>query len=105
MTNNVESNIWKLYVIKSLRWFLLVMPIIVLFFQENGLSMMEILLLQSIFSIGIILFEIPSGYFSDVMGRKNTIIIACILGFIGFLIYSFSHLIKISFQNYPLLMN
>ncbi len=91
MTNNVESNIWKLYVIKSLRWFLLVMPIIVLFFQENGLSMMEILLLQSIFSIGIILFEIPSGYFSDVMGRKNTIIIACILGFIGFLIYSFSY--------------
>jgi|TARA_B100001964_G_scaffold220365_1_gene263349 MFS family permease len=67
------------------------MPIIVLFFQENGLSMMEILLLQSIFSIGIILFEIPSGYFSDVMGRKNTIIIACILGFIGFLIYSFSY--------------
>src|SRR3989344_2895206 len=89
--SNIESNIWKLYVIKALRWFMLIMPIIVLFFQENGLSMKEVLLLQSIFSIGIILFEIPSGYFSDVIGRKTTIVIGCILGFLGFSIYSFSY--------------
>ena len=89
--SNIESNIWKLYVIKALRWFMLIMPIIVLFFQENGLSMKEVLLLQSIFSIGIILFEIPSGYFSDVIGRKTTIILGCILGFFGFSIYSFSY--------------
>jgi len=89
--SNIESNIWKLYVIKALRWFMLVMPIIVLFFQENGLSMKEVLLLQSIFSIVIILFEIPSGYFSDVIGRKTTIILGCILGFFGFSIYSFSY--------------
>lgn len=67
------------------------MPIIVLFFQENGLSLKEILLLQSIFSIGIIVFEIPSGYMSDVMGRKTTIIYGCLLGFIGYVIYSFSY--------------
>jgi len=67
------------------------MPIIVLFFQENGLSMKEVFLLQSIFSIGIILFEIPSGYFSDVIGRKKTIILGCIFGFLGFSIYSFSY--------------
>lgn len=70
---------------------MLIMPIIVLFFQENGLSMKEVFLLQSIFSIGIILFEIPSGYFSDVIGRKKTIILGCIFGFLGFSIYSFSY--------------
>ena len=91
MSNNIESNIWKLYIIKALRWFMLIMPIIVLFFQENGLSMKEVFLLQSIFSIGIILFEIPSGYFSDVIGRKKTIILGCIFGFLGFSIYSFSY--------------
>ncbi|MEA3378974.1 MAG: MFS transporter [Nanoarchaeota archaeon] len=89
--SNIESNIWKLYVIKALRWFMLIMPIIVLFFQENGLSIKEVLLLQSFFSIGIILFEIPSGYFSDVIGRKTTIIFGCILEFIGFSVYSFSY--------------
>ena len=88
---NIKSNIPKLYFIKSLRWFLLVMPIIVLFFQENGLSMQQILLLQSIFSISVIFFEIPSGYFSDVIGRRTTIIIACILGFAGYLVYSFAY--------------
>lgn len=91
MMNNIESNIWKLYVIKALRWFLLIMPIIILFFQENGLSMKEILLLQAIFSIGVILFEIPSGYFSDVIGRKTSIIIGCFLGSIGFIIYVLSY--------------
>lgn len=89
--SKIESNIWKMYIIKSLRWFLIIMPIIVLFYQENGLSMKDVLLLQSIFSIAIILFEIPSGYFSDVIGRKTTIILGCIFGFIGFVIYSFTY--------------
>lgn len=91
MKDPVSSNIWKLYILRALRCFLLIMPIIVLFFQENGLSMKDILLLQSIFSVGIILFEIPSGYFSDVIGRKTTLILGCTLGFTGFLIYSFSY--------------
>ena len=67
------------------------MPTIVLFFQENGLSMKEILLLQSLFSIGVVLFEIPSGYFSDVVGRKTTIVLGCIFGFLSLLTYSFSY--------------
>lgn len=91
LNNNIQSNIGKIYLIKALRWFMLIMPVLILFFQDNGLSMKEILILQSIFSIAIIIFEIPSGYFSDVIGRKITIIIACILGFAAFLIYSFAY--------------
>lgn len=87
----LKSNIWKLYVIQALRWFMMVMPVIVLFFQENGLSMTDILVLQALFSIAIIFFEIPSGYFSDVIGRKKTLILGSVLGFIGFLIYVLSY--------------
>ena len=36
-------------------------------------------------------FEIPSGYFSDVVGRKATIVLACILSFLGFSIYTISY--------------
>ncbi len=89
--SKIKDNIKKMYLIKTLRWFMLVMPIIVLFFQDNGLSMKEVLILQSIFSIAIVLFEIPSGYFSDVMGRKNTIIIGLILGFLGHMTYVVSY--------------
>ena len=69
---------------------MLIMPIIVLFFKNNGLTMRDILLLQSFFSIAIIIFEIPSGYFSDVIGRKITIILGSLISVLGFFIYSFS---------------
>lgn len=88
---NLESNIWKLYIIKGLRWFMVIMPILVLFFQENGLSMKEVLLLQAIFSIGIVLFEVPSGYFADVIGKRASLIAGCIIAFLGFSVYSFSY--------------
>ncbi|QTA78777.1 Major facilitator superfamily transporter [Desulfonema limicola] len=91
MKNRLISNLWKLYIIRIIRWFLLFMPVIVLFFKENGLTMSEVLLIQSIFSIGVIVFEIPSGYFGDIIGRKASIAVGSVLSFIGFLIYSLSN--------------
>lgn len=87
---HISSNIWKLYIIKGVRYFLIIMPIIVLFFQENGLSMKDVLLLQAAFSVSIFIFEIPSGYFSDIVGRKVSLLIGTIFGFGGFLVYSFA---------------
>jgi len=52
--------------------------------------MHEIFILQSIYSISIVVFEIPSGYFADVIGRKKTILIGAWLGLIGYSIYSFT---------------
>lgn len=86
----VYSNIWKLYVIKGLRWFMIVMPIIVIFFQENGLSLKEVMILQGVYSLMVALMEIPSGYLADVFGRKQTLTLGAILAFIGFLILSLS---------------
>ncbi len=91
MQNKIQQNIWKMYFIKATRMFLLIMPIVVLFFQDNGLSMTQIFLLNSIFSISIVLFEIPSGYFSDVMGRKKCLIIATILWTLWILGHSLSY--------------
>jgi len=84
------KNIPKLYFISAFRWFLLIMPVIVLFFRENGLTMSEILTLQAVMSITIILFEVPSGYLSDRFGRKNSLIAGTILSSLAFTIYSFS---------------
>lgn len=88
---NYKSNINKLYLIKIAKWFMLYMPIIVPFYKANDLGMHQLLILQSIYSVSIVLLEIPSGYFADVLGRKNTIIIGSILGFLGFLTYSISY--------------
>lgn len=66
------------------------MPTIVLFFQENGLDLFDIMLLQAIYSVTIALLEIPSGYAADVFGRKNSMIIGTFFGLIGMLVYAFS---------------
>jgi MFS family permease len=67
---------------------MLVMPIVVLFYKENGLNVTQVFILQSVYSLSIVLLEIPSGYFADVLGRKNTISLGAILGFVGYAIYS-----------------
>ncbi|MBN2779021.1 MAG: MFS transporter [Bacteroidales bacterium] len=84
-------NIKLLYLVKIAKWFMLYMPVIVLFYQENGLSLKDVLTLQAIYSVAIIVLEIPSGYLGDVWGKKNTIILGAILGTLGFAIYSFSY--------------
>jgi MFS family permease len=65
------------------------MPIIVLFFQEHGLTLTQVMILQSIYSMSVALFEIPSGYIADVFGRKKSIVFSTIFSFIGFLVFSF----------------
>ncbi len=91
LRRSLTANLKKLYIIKAARWFMVIMPVVVLFFQENGLTMKEVLLLQTFFSLGIVVFEVPSGYFSDVFGRKSAIVIGSLFGCIGFGIYSVSY--------------
>jgi len=70
---------------------MLIMPIVVLFYEDNGLTPFHIFLLQAVYSIVIVGFEIPSGYFADVLGRKKTLVAGSFLGFAGYVVYSFSH--------------
>ncbi len=68
----------------------LIMPVIVLFYKSNGLTMKDIFLLQSVYSLTLMTLEIPTGYFADRAGRKTSILIGATLGFTGYLAYSFS---------------
>ncbi|RIJ50895.1 MFS transporter [Maribellus luteus] len=69
----------------------MVMPVVVLFYTDNGMGMHEIFVLKAIYSVAIVAMEIPSGWMADVWGRKKTLILGSILGSAGFLVYSFSY--------------
>jgi len=84
-----SSNITKLYLIKIAKWFMLTMPILFIFYSDLGLSELEMFQLKAFYSLSIVIFEIPSGYVADVIGRKKTLIFGSILGTAGFAIYSF----------------
>ena len=87
----LHPNIIRLYFIKISKWFMLFMPIVVPFYESNGLLMKDIMVLQAIYSISIVILEIPSGYLADVWGRKRTLILGAFMGVTGFSIYSISH--------------
>lgn len=86
----LPKNTLQLYLIKVAKWFNLVMPIVVLFYQDNGLTMSQIFLLKSIYSIAMVATELPSGYLADVWGCRRTILFGAVLGTIGIVIYSLS---------------
>ncbi|MEE2699812.1 MAG: MFS transporter [Bacteroidota bacterium] len=85
----LKHNIIKMYLLKAVLWFMVAMPIIVLFFQEHGLSLTQVMTLQAIYSFSVAFFEIPSGYIADLFGRKKTIVISTIFAFFGYLVFSF----------------
>lgn len=86
----MRQNILALYIIKLSKWFTLVMPIIVLFYEKQGLGLQDVFILKSVYSVAAVALEIPSGYLADVWGRRKCLILGCILFFGGYVCYSFT---------------
>ena len=86
----MRRNLFALYLIKLSKWFSLVMPIIVLFYEEQGLVLHEVFVLKSVYSVAAVTLEIPSGYLADVWGRKRCLFWGSVLFFLGYLLYSFT---------------
>lgn len=77
MQGSVEHNI-RLYpyyraAADALAW----LPIFFLYFSER-LSLAEVLLLEAVYYIAVVLIEVPSGYLSDVVGRRKTLLLSCL---------------------------
>jgi MFS family permease len=90
MSFNLQRNLTALYLIKIAKWMNLVMPVIVLFYQSNGMTMQDIFTLQAVYSVTLMTLEIPTGYFADFAGRRTSMIIGSLFGFLGYLVYSTS---------------
>ncbi len=87
----LKSNIWKIYLYRMLLGMVFPVPVIVLFWQNHGMNLTQIMVLQSIFATTMALLEMPSGYLADVIGRRKTLILAGCSNSIAVVVYSFSH--------------
>ena len=75
------ANIPRLYAFSFLKMTLFPMAVITLFWKDHiGLSLTEILLLQGFFSVATLLMEYPSGYISDRLGYRASLLFASAVG-------------------------
>ena len=69
-----RRNVQLVLIMSSVRVFLVVMPVIVPFFQSKGLSMQDVFVLQALFMLMVLVLEVPSGYAADLFGRKGALV-------------------------------
>ena len=72
----IDFNIFNFNAALFLRAIILLTPVMLLFYQENGLSVSDLFLFQSIFYLSSILLEIPVGFLSDLIPKKNILLIS-----------------------------
>ncbi len=85
----MKRNIPLLYAFSFLQMTLFPMAVITLFWKEHiGLSLSQILLLQSIFAVAMAVMEYPSGYISDRIGYRPALTAAALLGIAGWGVYT-----------------
>lgn len=86
---SLTSNLPKLYAFSFLKMTLFPMAIITLFWKDQiGLTLAQILLLQGIFSVATLIMEYPSGYISDHLGYRFSLLLASVLGVAGWGFYT-----------------
>lgn len=94
--NKIKKNITVDYFYRFFASFDITAAIWILYLGYKGMNLIEIGLLESIFHITGLIFEIPTGAFADLLGRKKVII----FGRIGFLISCIIMLFSNSFLGF-----
>jgi DHA1 family quinolone resistance protein-like MFS transporter len=77
------------YLILSLFWFAVGLPmsLSVLLAQARGLNLFEISLLLGVYSLTIVLLEVPTGGLADAIGRKKVTVMAYACSLLGSIVF------------------
>lgn len=82
-----KRNLYALFGIRVAMWFMVLMPVIIPFFQSQGLALHQVIALTSIHSLCIAFLELPSGFLADRWGHRNMFVLGggfFALGYLGF---------------------
>jgi MFS family permease len=86
----IDFNICRFNTALFLRAVLLLTPVTLLFYQENGLSVQDLFLFQGIFYLVSILLELPVGYLSDNISRKKLLVFSFCVYIFGMSLWLFN---------------
>lgn len=85
----MNRNINLMYFISSLMWARFYIPVIALFYIASQVPLEQFAIIMSVFALATLVLEIPSGVIADILGKKNTMIVATLFYIIELVIISF----------------
>jgi MFS family permease len=87
----MERNLTKFYWYRLTKFSLFHIAILVLFYQQRGISFSQIMLLQSLYYLAKVVSEVPTGAWADRVGRKSSLIIGSFSHSFAYLLIFLSH--------------
>ena len=89
--DRIRLNIKLNYVYTALMNTALDRAVWMLFLSIRGMSLLEIGLIESVYQLSMLVFGVPAGAISDLLGRKTCLILSAIARIAGYSLILFSH--------------
>ncbi len=90
-STGMQKNILKFYWYRLTKFGLFHIAIMVLFYQQRGLSFSQIMILQSFYYFAKVFSEVPTGALADRFGRKKSLVIGSFCHSFAYLLIFLSH--------------
>lgn len=87
-TQKILANVKKFYWFSFFSEWVFWIPVVVLFWQKNGLNLTQIMMLQAIFALAVVILEVPTGVVADRLGRRKSLLLGAAFRIIGFTAYA-----------------
>ena len=87
--SKIQGNVFKYYLIYALLSLTFFTPVYIIFLQNNGMSLTQVMVLEALYSLIMVVFLIPSGAFADLVGRKTVIVVGIIAEIFAIISYAF----------------
>ncbi|HAP57427.1 MAG TPA: hypothetical protein DCR02_06480 [Sphaerochaeta sp.] len=78
----------RFIVYRGLKDLVLIYPVYTLFFEAAGLPLHQVSLLLALWSLPVVILEVPSGVLADRWSRKSMILLSCLLKAVCFLFWA-----------------
>jgi len=90
-TKYFERNITLNYIIGALMWGRFFIPVLALFYIASQVTLEQFTIIMAAFSLTTLILEIPTGVMADLLGKKNTLLIARAMYVIELILVAFGN--------------
>jgi DHA3 family tetracycline resistance protein-like MFS transporter len=87
---HTERTYYLLFGLYCFSWSVLA-PMYALFLLSRGLDLFQMSVVPAIYFITTVLFEVPTGAAADLLGRRLSFLLSCVIRTVAFGLYAFAH--------------